>query len=318
MTNRLQTLLDEKSILLADGAMATNLFPLGLKPGDAAEVWNLSAPWKIADLHQQFVEAGADILLTNSFGANACRLERHNKATDVRPLNIAAARLAASVAKAAQREIIIAGNMGPLGCEITSTGAMQPDEATRLFRQQAEALAEGGVDLLWLETISDRVELEAALAAARSTGLPVIATLSFHGGGTGREPLIPSDLPSICHAATASPTAWGSNCGNGPGEALLHLLEFGKQAKREDILTIKANCGLPEVKDAMFTYPATPDIMGDYARLAADAGARIIGVCCGATPAHVKAMADALRDYCPKRSPTRREIEARFAPLMPH
>jgi 5-methyltetrahydrofolate--homocysteine methyltransferase len=200
MTNRLQSLLDRKSILLADGAMATNLFPVGLKPGDAAEFWNLSAPRKITDLHQQFVEAGADILLTNSFGANACRLQRHNKAGDVRTLNIAAAHLARSVAKTAQREMIVAGSIGPLGCEITPTGAMQPDEAVRLFRQQAEALAEGGVDLLWLETFSDRVELQAALAAAQSTGLPVIATLSFHGGGKGREPLLPP--PGAAIAAT--------------------------------------------------------------------------------------------------------------------
>lgn len=315
MNNRFQTLMGRKAILLADGAMASNLFALGLKPGEPAELWNSTAPEIIATLHQQFVDAGADILLTNSFGANACRLEQHGKTADVRPLNIAAARIAKSVAEKAEREIIVAGSMGPLGHEIKLSGDFSSGKAVAAFKEQADALAEGGVDILWVETISGRAELTSALAAARSTGLPVISTLSFHRGAAGKDILHPSDLPLFCRKIADPPVAWGTNCGDGPGEAITHLLDFGKLGEAGDVLVAKANCGLPELKDAVLSYPASPEMMGDYARLAADAGARIIGGCCGATPAHIKAMAAALDGYLPKHKPTRQGIEAIFNPL---
>ncbi len=313
MTGRFQEFLATKAVLLADGAMGSSLIARGLSPRDAPELWNLSRPDEIREIHRQFIGAGADIILTNSFGANACRLGPQGRGDKVGGLNIAAARIARSAADAAGREVLVAGSIGPLGTAVAESGLPTPAAAFVAFKSQAAALKQGGVDLLWIETLSGRAELRAALAAAADCALPAIATLSFHSGQKGKDTLCPADLPAFLRALGAPPLAWGSNCGDGPREVLHHLRDFGGQARASDIIAVKANCGLPIREGDALRYPATPAVMAAYARLAADLGARIIGGCCGTTPAHLQAMAAALEAYEPKPAPTATEIDDIFA-----
>src|SRR5690349_9969488 len=179
----LSSLLSARSVLLADGGMGTGLFGLGLATGDSPEFWNVLHPDRVAAVHQGFVTAGSDIILTNSFGGTRHRLKLHQAQDRVAELNMAAAKVARDVAAAASREVLVAGSIGPTGELIIPLGAMSMDEATAAFAEQAKALAEGGVDLLWIETMSSAEEVEAAVAGAAEAGLPVVVTLSFDTNG---------------------------------------------------------------------------------------------------------------------------------------
>ncbi|MEO8408497.1 MAG: homocysteine S-methyltransferase family protein, partial [Oxalobacteraceae bacterium] len=183
MTNRLLKLLQTRRWLLTDGATGTNLFTMGLTSGDTPELWNIEHPDRIAKLHRSFIEAGADIILTNSFGGNRYRLGLHKAQSRVEELNEAAARIARCEADACGRDIVVAGSMGPTGEILEPVGALSIDAATAAFAEQAQALMQGGVDVLWIETMSSREEAEAAIAAAAATGLPVVCTMSFDTNG---------------------------------------------------------------------------------------------------------------------------------------
>src|SRR5271170_6962754 len=179
MIDRLTTLLAERPWLLADGAIGTNLFDRGLQSGDAPEFWNSDHPERVTELQRAFVEAGADILLTNSFGGTRYRLKLHIAEDRVAELNEKAARLARSVADGAARSVLVAGSIGPTGEILEPLGPLSLSDAREAFGEQAAALARGGADLLWIETMSSIEETEAAVAGARGTGLAVVATLSF-------------------------------------------------------------------------------------------------------------------------------------------
>ena len=172
MNNRFTDLLARRRCLLADGATGSNLFEMGLISGDAPELWNVDHPDRIKLLHQRFVDAGADIILTNTFGGTRYRLKLHKAEDRVRELNRTAAQLARSVADASGREIIVAGSMGPTGEILEPLGPVSSADASAAFAEQAVALAEGGADVLWIETLSSREELEAAIEGARAAGLP--------------------------------------------------------------------------------------------------------------------------------------------------
>src|SRR5262249_42052065 len=161
MSDRLQQMLAERPFLLADGATRTNLFAAGLMRGEATELWNFEHPERVEALHQSMVDAGADIILTNSFGGSAYRLKLHNKQDQVREINREAARIARRVADRAGRPVLVAGSMGPSGELFQPLGALTHDEAAAAFAAQAAALVEGGVDLLWIETMAAREELQA-------------------------------------------------------------------------------------------------------------------------------------------------------------
>src|SRR5271155_1268903 len=179
LTNRLTSLLAERPWLLADGAIGSNLFDRGLQSGDAPELWNSDHPERVAHLHRAFVEAGADILLTNSFGGTRYRLKLHNPEARVAPLNEQAAHLARGEADRAGRRGLVAGSMGPTREILDPWGPLSIEAARDAFAEQAAALARGGADLLWIETMSSVEETEAAIAGGRTTGLPVMASLSF-------------------------------------------------------------------------------------------------------------------------------------------
>jgi 5-methyltetrahydrofolate--homocysteine methyltransferase len=313
MTDRLTTLLAQRPWLLADGATGSNLFAVGLLSGDSPELWNATHPERIAALARSFVDAGADIILTNSFGGTRYRLKLHHAEGRVAELNIAAARIARSAADASGREVVVAGSMGPTGEILEPLGPLPVDDARIAFAEQAAALAAGGADVLWIETMSSREELEAAIAGAQSTGLPVVSTMSFDTNGRTMMALTPGELAGI-HRAHGL-LACGSNCGTGPAELVASVINLATAADPAAVLVAKANCGIPQYVDGKIEYNGTPELMGVYARMAYDAGARIIGGCCGTTPAHLRAMRAALLAHTRGSSPPIEELEARLGPV---
>ena len=295
MSDPLQSLLSQRETLFADGAMGTSLFALGLETGDSPELWNVERPDAIATVHRAFIDAGADIILSNSFGANHRRLMLHGAESRVRELNVAAAAIARREADGANRQILVAGSMGPTGDLFAPVGPLTREEGERAFAEQAEALAEGGVDLLWIETLSSTQELEAAVAGASRVGLPIVLTLSFDTNGRTMMGVTPGDAVQGCAVLPRRPAAIGANCGTGPSQLVATVLALSEAAGPGDVLVAKGNCGIPEYRDGSICYSGTADVMAEYGRLARDAGARIIGGCCGTTAGHLEAMIEAVR-----------------------
>ena len=315
MSDRLQQLLAERPFLLADGATGTNLFAMGLMTGDAPELWNFEHPERIEALHRGMVEAGADIILTNTFGGSAFRLKLHHQQDRVREINREAARIARRIADEAARPVVVGGSMGPTGELFEPLGALTHESATAAFAAQAAALAEGGVDVLWIETMSAREEVLAAVAGAASTGLPFVTTMSFDTNGRTMMGLGPVELAGLAHALSPRPLAYGANCGVGAAELVAAIVNMTPAAEPGDIVIAKGNCGVPYFVEGQIRYDGTPALMADYARLARDAGARIIGGCCGTTPAHLLAMRNALDSHVPGSRPTMTQIAERLGKL---
>lgn len=314
MSDPIRTMLAGRPALLADGAMGTSLFQLGLVTGDNPELWNVEHADRVTAVHRGFIEAGADIVLTNSFGGNHFRLRLHRHEHRVGELNEAAARLARRAALEAGREVLIAGSIGPTGEILAPLGACDPAEAEAAFAEQALALAEGGCDLLWVETMSAPDEIAAAVRGAAKAGLPIVATLSFDTGGRTMMGLTPAEATALRRRLAPEPVAFGANCGVGPNQLVATILAM-RAADPDAILVAKANCGIPEYRDGQIHYTGTQAIMGAYARLARDAGARIIGGCCGTSAAHLAAMRAALDVGEPGPPPDLAEIEAALGAL---
>jgi methionine synthase I (cobalamin-dependent) len=311
----LQKLLAEGRPLLADGATGTNLFDVGLASGETPEIWNDTAPEKIAALHQAFVDAGADIILTNSFGGNRRRLMLHKLEPRTRELNRRAAEIARGVADKAARRVVVAGSVGPTGDLLAPLGPLTEDEATEVFSEQIEGLKEGGADVVWIETMSAPEEIRAAARAATSLGMPYTATASFDTAGRTMMGLAPEAYPELFDSFEAPPLAFGANCGVGAADLLTSVLAM-TQRRPEAVVIAKANAGVPQWHGAHIHYSGTPELMADYARLAVDAGAKIVGGCCGNKPAHVTAMRRALDAYQSGERPTVESIVAALGPLV--
>jgi methionine synthase I (cobalamin-dependent) len=311
----LSRLLAAKGVVLADGAMGTSLFARGLETGGSPELWNLEHADQVRAVHEGFVEAGSDLLLTNSFGANRRRLALHGAEQRVAELNRAAARLAREAAAGAGRPVLVAGDIGPTGEIFAPVGAFSLAEGEAVFAEQAAALAEGGVDLLWIETISSAEELAAAVAGAAQTGLPIVATMTFDTRGRTMMGLTCAAALRLRRELAVWPVAFGANCGVGPAQLVESVLGLMRAAEPGDVIVAKGNCGLPHYHDGEIRYDGTPEIMADYACLARDAGARIIGGCCGTTPLHIEAMAGALATRPEGPRPDLATIEAALGPL---
>lgn len=295
--------------LLADGATGTNLFHAGLETGYPPELWNVEYPDRVTTLHASFIAAGADIILTNSFGGTSFRLKLHQAENSVNTLNLAAAGLARQAANVADKPVIVAGSMGPTGELFQPLGALTADAAEQAFAEQAFALAEGGADLLWIETMSSLEEVEAAVKGARRTNLPVAATMTFDTAGRTMMGVTPAAYAEF--ATSLGLDAFGANCGIGPAELLDSVHKFKHREKNPAVIA-KGNCGIPVYVDGKVHYHGTPELMADYAVLARDLGVKIIGGCCGTSPEHVRAMAQAL-NQTPSASPaTLAEIEAKL------
>ena len=308
--NRFTHLLATRPWLLADGATGSNLFDVGLMSGDAPELWNTEHPERIAALHQSFVDAGADILLTNSFGGTVYRLKLHNAQGRMAELNTLAAQIARQVADASGRTIAVAGSMGPTGEIMEPIGPLTLDEAKAAFAEQALALKAGGADVLWIETMSSREEVEAAVAGAGVAGLPIVCTLSFDTNGRTMMGISPSDFSDIEKTLSPRLAACGTNCGVGASEVVACIYNLAQAMGPDIVLVAKGNCGVPQYVDGAICYNGTPEIMAMYARMALDAGARIIGGCCGTSAKHLRAMRDALEAHTPGPAPTLEAINS--------
>lgn len=311
----LSSLLDQKPVLLADGATGTNFFDLGLGPGDPPEFWNLDEPDKVTELHQSFVDAGSDIILTNTFGSNAPRLKLHKVQDRVYEYNYAGAKLARAVADLADRPVVVAGSVGPTGELFAPLGEMTYDGAVKAFVDQMKGLKDGGADVAWIETMSAKEEMQAAADAANICGLPYVVTASFDTAGMTMMGLPPADMPHLLDGLETPPLAVGANCGVGASDLLMSVLSMSEQPGNV-VIVAKANCGIPQIKGDQVEYTGTPDLMADYIRLAVDSGARIIGGCCGTSAIHLAAMRSALDAHQKGERPDETKIVETIGPIV--
>jgi 5-methyltetrahydrofolate--homocysteine methyltransferase len=276
------------SVLLADGATGTFLQANGLQTGRIPEAWLFERPDQIRALHQAYVDAGSDLILTCTFGGTRYRLESDGLAGRVADVNRRAAELAREVAG---DRVWVAGDMGPTGQLLAPLGTVTAAEVADAFAEQATALAEGGADLLLIETMSDLAEAKAAIEGAhRVTGLPVLCTFSFDTHGRTMMGLRPGQ---VAREIGLLVEGTGANCGRDPAE-YAGFMQTMRQAAPNTILWAKPNAGLPRVLEDKVVYDANPEYMGQIALQLYEAGAQIIGGCCGTTPDHVAAMALAL------------------------
>jgi 5-methyltetrahydrofolate--homocysteine methyltransferase len=289
----IQSLLDESQYILADGAMGTMLFASGLSHGDPPEQWNLTHPDRVSAIHCGYLEAGAQILLTNTFGGNRFRLSLHRLENQTVELNQAAAGLLRQVVSQNGRTALVAGDIGPSGQVLLPYGTMTFEDARDGFKEQAAALIEGGVDLIWIETMPDLKEVQAAVEGVRQVSgeIPIITTLTFDTHGRTMMGVTPEK--AVVELAAFSPVAIGGNCGNGPAE-IIAVIEKMHATSPATVLAAKSNAGIPELIGGRTVYRASPQQMAEHAVQAFHSGARIIGACCGSTPEHIQTIAKAL------------------------
>ena len=315
MRTSLEALLYERDILLADGATGTNFMEMDLEPGYPPDLWNIEQPHKPTQLHQRFVDAGADIILTNTFGANAPRLKLHDAQDQTYDINKAGAELAGKVAEAADRAVVVAGSVGPTGELFEPMGALTHDSAKAFFHEQIRGLKDGGADVVWIETMSATEEITAACEASHDLGMPFVFTASFDTAGRTMMGVAPSQLGAMARAQVVMPVAYGANCGVGASDLLVAGISMNK-AHPEDVLVGKANCGIPVIRGKQTVYTGTPETMSEFVRLSMDTGIRIIGGCCGTTPEHLAAMRVALDTHTPEKRPNVYDIIERVGPLV--
>ena len=282
--------------LLCDGAMGTELIKRGLTPGACGEKWNVDRPEMLEEIHRAYREAGCDLLTTNTFGGTEEALKRHALENEVGALNSAGAAAARAVAG---EEAWVLGDVGPFGGFLEPVGETDPRMAAEWFRQQVAALVSGGADAIIVETMADPAELHVAVRAARDIGdWPIIATYAFQKGegGVFRTMMGTTVQEAMDAAMQAGANVIGANCGTALG--LPDYIELAKQlvaASDGRPVILQPNAGAPGMVDGKLVYPASPAEMGDLVKPLLDAGVRIIGGCCGTNPAHLKAMAEAMK-----------------------
>lgn len=309
MTNLLSKLLADRDWLMADGATGTTLFNMGLSSGDAPELWNADHPDRIAKLYQGAVDAGSDIFLTNSFGGTRARLKLHGAQDRAFELSKLAAEIGREVADKAGRPVVVAGSVGPTGEIMVPMGALTHESAVEMFHEQAEGLKAGGVDVLWVETISAAEEFKAFAEAAKLADMPWCGTMSFDTAGRTMMGFTSADMAAMAEKLDPRPLAFGANCGVGASDLLRTVLGF-RAAGTEIPVIAKGNAGIPKYVDGHIHYDGTPELMAKYAVLARDAGARIIGGCCGTQTDHLRAMKAALENTPRGPAPTLDRIAA--------
>ena len=297
MTATLHDLIAFKGYVVADGAMGTQLFAAGLEPGESPESWNLTHTEELQAIHGAYLDAGADLVVTNSFGGNRFRLALHGLEDRCEQLNEASARIARRAVDALARRTghagLVAGSMGPTGELLAPMGDMTAQECRAAFAQQAAGLAEGGADLLWIETMSDLDELEAALTGARSVcELPVAATMSFDTAGYTMMGVTGTALAA--RLGSLGLAAVGANCGNNLSDTEAAVTAIA-EALGDTAVIFKPNAGVPVWKGDSLIYDGTPELMAAHAHRAHASGVTVIGSCCGSTPAHTAKIASVLR-----------------------
>ena len=304
----LQTLLANRDWILADGATGTNLFNMGLSSGDAPELWNQTDPDKIKALYKGSVDAGSDLFLTNSFGGNSSRLKLHGAENRAAELSRISAEIGREVADASGRQVIVAGSVGPTGEIMEPMGPLSYAVAVEIFHEQAEGLKAGGVDVAWVETISFGDEYRAAAEAFALADMPWVGTMSFDTAGRTMMGITAPDMVKLLAKIPNKPLAFGANCGVGASDLLRTVLGFSATGTQVPIVA-KGNAGIPKYHDGHIHYDGTPELMANYATLARDCGATIIGGCCGTTPDHLLAMRAALESHVPQERPSLETIK---------
>ena len=290
--NPLHDLLEQRDALLIDGAMGTELFARGLTAGDPPEMWNVDMPDHIVDVHRGYIDAGSDIILTNSFGGSAFRLKLHNLQDRVHELNQAAASVGRRAADSVDRTVIVAGSMGPSGELMEPMGELTPESCAIAFAEQARGLADGGADILWIETMSSLDEVKAAIdGARRTTDLPIAATMSFDTAG--RTMMGVTGQAAAEQLAELGLAAIGANCGNNIVETEAAVEQIKAGAGDVPVI-VKANAGIPEFKGDELSYTGSPEVMGAHLQRMRDAGIQIIGGCCGTATEHIAFMRQVL------------------------
>lgn len=315
MSNLMIELLDDRGVLLADGATGTNLFNMGLMSGDAPELWNTDEPGKIKALYKGAVDAGSDLFLTNSFGANASRLKLHGAEKRVHELSRVAAEIARDVADTAGRKVIVAGSVGPTGEIMEPIGTLSHSIAVEMFHETADGLKAGGADIGWLETISAPEEYRAAAEGFALASLDWCGTMSFDTAGRTMMGLTSANMVKmIDELGENAPLAFGANCGTGASDLLRTILGFAAMGPERPIIA-KGNAGIPKYVDGHIHYDGTPELMADYAVMARACGARIIGGCCGTMSDHLRHMREALDTRSLAHPPALEEIVDRLGPF---
>jgi 5-methyltetrahydrofolate--homocysteine methyltransferase len=295
MTGQFLERLRAGEVLVADGATGTNLQAAGLKPGVSPEEWVFDHPERIVNLHRAFVEAGSDIILTDTFGGTYLRLKDSKYADRAAELNRQAVMLAREAASA-RAGVMVSGSLGPIGLLLEPFGPLKYGEAVTAFAHQVEALVDGGVDLLVIETHFALDEAKAAVEAARRvTSLPIVISFSYDRGMRTMMGVKPAQVAATFK--TLGVAAIGANCGT-TLENMEKIVQEYSAADSNLFVWAKPNAGLPTVDAATgkSVYNVTPEQMGEYARRYVQAGARIVGGCCGSSPAHVAAIARAVRN----------------------
>ncbi|MCB0100690.1 MAG: bifunctional homocysteine S-methyltransferase/methylenetetrahydrofolate reductase [Anaerolineales bacterium] len=284
-------ILNQKTVI-ADGAMGTMLHARGVSFDKCFDELNLTNPAAVADVHREYIEAGAELIITNTFGANRFKLSKHGLHHDVAAINRAGVELAKRVVAASFKEVLIAGDVGPLGVRIAPYGRVKLEEAREAFAEQIQALAEAGADVIIIETMSDLYEIQEAIKAAKeNSSLPIIASVTFTRDD---RTLLGDDPAKVAHRlAEAGADVIGVNCSGGPSQ-LLRILKQMRQAEPNAKFWVKPNAGWPEQVSGRIMYPADADYFGEYAVQFRQAGANIMGGCCGTTPQHIAVMKKAL------------------------
>lgn len=314
MSNPLLDLLAEKGTLLADGATGTNLFNMGLMSGDAPEMWNTDEPQNIIKLYKGAVDSGSDIFLTNSFGANASRLKLHGAEKRAHELSRVAAELGREVADKAGRKVIVAGSVGPTGEIMEPVGPLTHALAVEMFHETADGLKAGGADVGWLETISAPEEYRAAAEGFKLAGLDWVGTMSFDTAGRTMMGMTSEAMVDMVHELENGPLAYGANCGTGASDVLRTVLGFASKGMPTPIVS-KGNAGIPKYVEGHIHYDGTPELMANYAEMARNCGASIIGGCCGTMPEHLVHMREALDSRPKGDAPTLEQIVEAMGPF---
>ncbi|MGC9347014.1 MAG: bifunctional homocysteine S-methyltransferase/methylenetetrahydrofolate reductase [Anaerolineae bacterium] len=307
--------------VIADGAMGTMLNVKGVAFSTCFDALNLSQPALVAEIHRAYIDAGAQIILTNTFGANRYKLDEHGLGEAVAEINQAGVDLARRVVLAAFRKVLVAGDVGPLGVRMVPYGRVQKAQARAAFAEQISALAEAGADLIVIETQTDLEEVLAAVRAARDVcDLPLVASMTYTRDD---RTLLGDDPEAVAHRlAEASVDVIGANCSSGPWQ-LLRILKRMKSTVPEGRFWVKPNAGWPEQVGGRIRYPASPDYFADYTWAFYGAGASVVGGCCGTTPDHVRAMRDAVEAgrpsfvRIPERQGPSRAVGIDIAPDQP-
>jgi homocysteine S-methyltransferase len=276
--------------------MGTMLYSRGIPFDQCFDALNLTRRDLVQGIHLEYIQAGAEIIETNTFGANRVKLSQHGFAERVRDINFWGAKIAKEARDIAGRPVFIAGSVGPLGKPLAPFGLISREEAREIFKEQIEALVEGGVDLLILETFFDLRELEQAVLAAQEVcDLPIIAQMTFNEEGRTIMGNTPEEVVAVLDALGAD--VIGANCSTGPQPVYRVIQEMLKVSRRP--LSAQPNAGYPARIEGRFIYPSTPAYMAEYARRMVQTGVRVVGACCGTTPQHIAAIREAIQDLRP-------------------